>query len=149
MSQFFWWVKQKNFLMEKHFFLSKHHPPFYYIFFSFEAFPHLGKDSAQNFYNYKYQNVFWSTLLYPLLYDLVLKSMFIVLNNKYLGMFAPSRQMMACVVKVMRRVHCWRSIRFRATILTGGRGVADLRSKFLFKLSSLNVALFLYSVNQK
>ena len=81
--------------MEKQFFLSKPHLPLSTLFFSFEAFPHLGKDSAQNFYNYKYQNVFWSTLLYPLLYDLVLKSMFIVLN-KYLDMFAPSRQMMAC-----------------------------------------------------
>ena len=87
--------------MEKHFlFRPNLTPPFYFIFFSFEAFPHLGKDSAQNFlqaisqsvvevfkcwfYNYKYQNVFWSTLLYPLLYDLVLKLMFIVLNNKYL-----------------------------------------------------------------
>ena len=68
--------------MKKNFFFVQTSPhPF---FFSFEAFPHLGKDSAQNFYNYKYQNVFWSTLLYPLLYDLVLKLMFIVLNNKYL-----------------------------------------------------------------
>ena len=55
--------------MEKLFFVQT--SPFCFIFLSFEAFPQLGKDSAQIFYNYKYQNVFWSALLYPLLHDLV------------------------------------------------------------------------------
>ena len=53
------------------FFVQTSPPPFSFIFLSFEAFPQLGKDSAQIFYNYKYQNVFWSALLYPLLHDLV------------------------------------------------------------------------------
>ena len=59
--------------MEKHFFFVQTSPPspFSFNFLPFEAFPQVGKDSAQIFYNYKYQNVFWSALLYPLLHDLV------------------------------------------------------------------------------
>ena len=67
------------------FFVQTSPPPFLLYFFSFEAFPHLGKDSAQNFlqaisqsvvevfkcwfYNYKYQNV-----LSPLRVDLFVYS---------------------------------------------------------------------------
>ena len=77
--------KTEGFFDGKTLFLSKPHPPFLLYFFSFEAFPHLGKDSAQNFlqaisqsvvevfkcwfYNYKYQNV-----LSPLRVDLFVYS---------------------------------------------------------------------------
>ena len=48
--------------MEKHFFFVQTTPPpfqlYLFIYLFFEAFPHLGKDSAQNFYNYKYQMYF-------------------------------------------------------------------------------------------